>query len=137
MRKLKTNRSLAPYLLLGFLTCGIYNLWYLHHMVKDINEICREDGRHSPGILVYALLSLVTLGLYSLFWWYRLGDMVARAAHKRSLYVSISGVPMALYMLFGSYMCVFIAWFGLHKMFEATNELADLYNDEQAQKINN
>ncbi|MBQ9113163.1 MAG: DUF4234 domain-containing protein [Clostridia bacterium] len=128
MRKIKDDRSLIPYLLLGLITFGIYNIWYLHHMVKDVNELCREDGKQSSGVLAYILLSLVTCGFYSFFWWFRIGDMLDRAVHRRGLNTSISGGYVLISMVLGVLVCGIASWVGIHKVFEATNDLATDYN---------
>ncbi len=128
MRKLKTDRSLFKYILFGILTFGIYEIWYLHHLVKDINELCREDGKKSPGIFVALLLTLVTCGLYSIFWWYRLADMLNTAARRRNMEVSINGGAMIACMLLGNFVCGIASWVGIYWVFEACNMLATDYN---------
>ena len=130
MRHLKSNRSILPYLLLGFLTFGIYNLWYLHHFVKDVNELCREDGKQSPGVLWLLLLSILTCGLYGLFWWYRIADMISTAQRKRGFSSSVSGGYILVCMVLGAYLCGLASWIALHTLFEAMNELATDYNNK-------
>ena len=130
MRHLKSNRSILPYLLLGFLTFGIYNLWYLHHFVKDVNELCRDDGKQSPGVLWLLLLSILTCGLYGLFWWYRIADMISTAQRKRGYSSSVSGGYILVCMVLGAYLCGLASWIALHTLFEAMNELATDYNNK-------
>jgi hypothetical protein len=128
MRKLKTDRSIIPYILLGIITLGIYELWFLHHMIKDVNEICREDGNKTPGLLVLILLSLVTCGFYALFWWYRVADMLDRASRRVGVSVEITGSKMLICMLLGSFVCGIVSLVGLHWLFESVNLLAVDYN---------
>lgn len=128
MKKIKTDRSIIPFLLLSFLTLGIYELWYLHHLVKDVNELCKDTGIKSPGIGMFLLLSLLTCGVYGYFWWYRLADMLRRAADKRGLAVDISGGTVLICMILGSLMCGIASWVGIHQIFSATNALAVDYN---------
>ncbi|MBO5293704.1 MAG: DUF4234 domain-containing protein [Clostridia bacterium] len=134
MRKLKTDRSIIPFILLGIITCGIYNLWYMYHLVNDVNELCREDGKHSPGILTYILLSLITCGIYSFFYWFRIGDMLQVAVRKRGLNSSISGANVLICMILGYAICGIATYVGFHQIFEATNELATEYNARQSQQ---
>ena len=128
MSKIKTDRSIIPFLLLSFLTLGIYEFWYLHHLVKDVNELCKDTGIKSPGIGMFLLLSLLTCGVYSYFWWYRLADMLRRAADKRGLAVEINGGTVLICMILGNLMCGIASWVGIHQIFSATNELAVDYN---------
>lgn len=128
MRRIKDDRSLFTYIVLGILTFGIYNLWYLHRLVKDINELCAEDGKRSSGILVYIVFSILTCGLYSFFWWYRIGDMLERAVNRRGINNSISGGYVLISMLLGVLICGIASYVGIYKVFDATNDLANDYN---------
>jgi hypothetical protein len=128
MRKIKDDRSLFTYIVLGILTCGIYDIWFLHHLVKDVNELCAEDGKKSSGVLAYVLLSLVTCGFYSFFWWYRLGDMLERAAKRRGVNNSITGGYVLISMVLGALVCGIGSYVGIYKVIDATNDLATDYN---------
>ncbi len=128
MKYLKDDRSIVPYILLGILTLGIYPIWYLHCLVKDVNVLCAEDGKRSSGVLALLLLSIVTCGLYAIFWWYRIGDMLGIAVRRRGLSVSISGGSVLVCFILGSYVCGVIQWIGIHSIFEAANALAHDYN---------
>ncbi len=128
MRRIKDDRSIITYLLLSLITFGIYAIWFLHRMTKDINELCREDGNRTPGVLALVLFSLLTCGLYGLFWWYRVGDILAVAVRKRNLNSSVSGSGVLICFVLGYFVFGIASWVGMHRVFEATNELAVEYN---------
>ena len=134
MRKLKTDRSIIPYILLGILTLGIYNLWYMYHLINDVNDICQEYGKKSPGLLTYILLTLITCGFYSFFFWFRIGDMLQLAVRKRGLNSTISGANVLICLILGYALCGIATFVGFHQIFEATNELATDYNARQSQQ---
>ena len=131
MRKIKNDRSIVPYLLLGFLTFGIYSFWYLHHLVKDVNELCKDTGKKSTGVGLYILFGLLTCGLYTFFWWFRLADMLACTAKRRNVETNVSGSYVLICMILGSLMCGIASWVGIHQVFTATNDLATDYNSRQ------
>ena len=56
MRRVKTDRSLLIYILLTIVTFGIYGLIFIHELAKDVNEMCREDGKTTQGLLMLILL---------------------------------------------------------------------------------
>ena len=70
-RLLKTDRSLLVFILLNFITCGIYSFFFIHNMAKDVNEACRNDNEVTPGVGMFILtwaLGIVVgaiTGLYS------------------------------------------------------------------------
>ena len=125
---MKTDRSIIPYILLGIITLGIYELWFLHHMIKDVNEICREDGNKTPGLLVLILLSLVTCGFYALFWWYRVADMLKRASDRKRVPTEISGGFVAFCFILNYFSFSIGSLVGIYKVINATNDLAEDYN---------
>ncbi len=132
MKRIKDNYSLFTYLFLGFVTFGVYSIWCLHHLVKDVNELCAEYGKRSSGVVIYLLLSIVTCGAYSVFWWFRIADMLAYAVKKRELRSNITSGFVLASMALNYIMCGIAGWVGIHKVFEATNELAGDYNRRKA-----
>ena len=128
MKQIKNDYSILMYILLGLVTLGIYPLWLLHRMANDVNVLCRDTGRQTPGIVPLILLSLVTCGAYSVFWWYRIADILARQVKKRNLNSEISGGFVMIAFVLGYFMASIATWVGIHKVFEAVNELADDYN---------
>ena len=91
MQPIKDDRSFLKLLLLSIITLGIYEFWHLHHWTKDINTLCKDDGKNNEGVLLYILFTLVTCGLFPIFWWFKAADRLARAAVRESVAVDISG----------------------------------------------
>ncbi|MBO5203350.1 MAG: DUF4234 domain-containing protein [Clostridia bacterium] len=132
MKRIKDDYSIATYIFLGLITFGIYDLWCIYRLIKDVNLLCEEYGKRTTGFITYILLSLVTCGLYSIFWWYRVGDMLEEAVRKRGLTSNVSGKFVLICMVLNYFVCNITSYIGIHKIFEATNELASDYNVKQA-----
>ena len=135
MKKLKDNRKFFPYVLFGYLTGGIYCPFALHGLVKDIKEICKEDGIKSTGPFTMILLTIVTLGLYPLFWYYRLGDMLRRAAKRREIRTEMNGGYMVLCYIVSLFVFGIALLIGLNQVFKLTNDLAADYNMRLATRL--
>lgn len=128
MRSIKTDRSFGAYLVLGFLTCGIYSIWFLHKMAKDVNVICADDGKWTPNVLVYCLLSLCTCGIYSIFWWTGMADRTMRAGQRMGYH--IPNQPSSVMGWFiGGLFITFLSWVGTYKVIENVNEAAKAFNN--------
>ena len=56
VRLLKTDRSLLIYIILTIITCGIYELFFIHNLAKDVNEACRDDSEKTPGIGMFIVV---------------------------------------------------------------------------------
>lgn len=83
------NRGIIKYIILSFITLGIYAWWYTHKLAQDMNVVCEGDGENTPGLLAYVLLSMVTLGLYSYWWQYKIGQ--PPAGQRRPLRPDVPG----------------------------------------------
>ena len=113
MQPIKDDRSFLKLLLLSIITLGIYEFWHLHHWTKDINTLCKDDGKNNEGVLLYILFTLVTCGLFPIFWWFKAADRLARDAET--------------YIL--SVIRIFI-WYAQYLVMRATNDLATDYNSK-------
>lgn len=130
MKPMRDDRSILKLVLLSIITLGIYEIWYLHHWIKDINELCKEDGKHNEGVLLLILLSLVTCGMFGIFWWFKVGDRLSRAGVRESVAVDISGGKMALLTFLGMIFFGVFTIYAEYLAIQATNELAMNYNQK-------
>ncbi len=67
------KRSPVAVLLLSLVTCGIYSLYLIYQISKEVREF-RGDNSIDPGLEL--LLSLITCGIYQLYWYYKYGKFV-------------------------------------------------------------
>ena len=128
LKFIKDDRSLLTYLILGFLTGGIYSLWYIHRLAKDVNEMCGDYGKRTSGVVAYIFLSIITLGGYSVFWWYRVADMISYTAKKRDVDISLSPSVVMLSFVLGYFLLGMASWVGIYNVFQGANVLAEDYN---------
>ena len=133
-RRLKDDYSFLSYYFLGAITLGIYNIWYLHNLTRDLNVICSDTGKKTSGVLKHILLSIVTFGAYSVFWWYRIADMLDEQAKKRDLNVEINGKIVMLCMLLSYIGFGLPSIYVCYRTFEAMNEVALDYNSKLIDK---
>ena len=96
---IKQDRNYLTIVLLSFVTCGIYWLYYLYEIAKDTNQMCQGDGEETAGLGMYILLSIVTCGIYVYYWYYKLGDRLHNNAPRYNLSFSETGSTILLYLL--------------------------------------
>ncbi|MDR0585116.1 MAG: DUF4234 domain-containing protein [Treponema sp.] len=125
------KRGLAGFILLSIITLGIYSLYWIHKLAKDVNVICEGDGKKTGGLLKYLLLGIITFGIYDFVWLYMLGDRLQDNAPRYGLNIKESGGAVLLWYLLGAFIIVgpFIA---LHIIIKNTNALADEYNKKHS-----
>ena len=97
----KDNRGLFKYIVFTILTLGIYALYYIHAVHKELNFTCHEDGKKTRGLLGYILLSAITCGIYMFIWWYKAAHRMEMFKLRYSLSTNFTAGNFLLWMLFG------------------------------------
>lgn len=129
---LKTDRSLVLYILLGFLTCGIYQLYVFYTIMRDVNVACDGDGRHTPGLLEFILFGILTCGTYDLYWFYSVGNRLADNAPRYGLRFQENGTTLLLWMLIGSLLCFIGSYVGVYFLLNNVNAICNAYNQQRS-----
>lgn len=80
--RIGTPRGPALTLVLIFITCGLYYLYYIYVVSEETQEFLGERDT-SPGVEV--LLSVLTCGLYNIYWDYKIGKRVAEMCGRVGL----------------------------------------------------
>lgn len=126
--RLQTDRSLAMYIILTLITCGIYSYYFLYKMAHDVNIACEGDGEVTSGLVAYILLSIVTCGIYNLIWEYKVGNRVASNAPRYGMSFQENGTTILMWHLFGILLCGIGPFFAMHILIKNTNRICMAYN---------
>ena len=89
------KKNILACIILTFVTCGFYGIYWLYCMISDINTISEDPDSMSPIIVI--LLSIITCGIYSVYWFYKAGALLDQKAiefgriseSRSSLYLSL------------------------------------------------
>lgn len=127
---LSTNRSLISYILLSFITCGIYGFYFIYKLAQDVNIACADDGSRTPGLATYIILSFITCGFYSFYWEYKIGNRIAQNAPRYGLVVSENGTSILMWRIFGMLLCGIGSFVGLHILIKNANTICAAYNQK-------
>ncbi len=84
------RRSIVTAIILYFVTCGIYGIYWFIVLTNEMNQASGKTGDTSGGIAF--LLNLVTCGIYGYFWAYKLGE-------KRDIVANEKGSSAILYLV--------------------------------------
>ena len=66
-----SRRSIPICIILSIVTFGIYGLYWLYCLARDINILTNQE---QPSGIKVLLLSIVTLGIYEFYWLYKAGE---------------------------------------------------------------
>lgn len=98
------KRNIAVCIILSFITCGIYGLYWMACMNNDTNTASNTFGT-SGGMVV--LLTIVTCGIYGIYWAYKQGEKIDVAKNNRGI---ASGNSAILYLLLTLFGLSIVAW---------------------------
>ncbi|NCB93880.1 MAG: DUF4234 domain-containing protein [Clostridia bacterium] len=126
--RVKEDRSLLVYVLLGFVTCGIYSFYFLYKFIKDLNTVCEGDGKNTPNIFLVMLYTILTCGIYAFYFYYSMGNRLADNAPRYGKNFEENGTTVLLWMIFGSLLCGIGSFVAMNILFKNMNELARAYN---------
>jgi len=77
--------SIALYLILTLLTCGVFNLYWNFRQMQACNDLLDRD---EFSFLTWILLCLVTCGIYHFFYQYKMGAAINEIQERRGLPVT-------------------------------------------------
>lgn len=126
---IKTDRGILKLILLSLITCGIYDLWFIYDLAKDVNIMCEGDGKKTAGLLKMMLLSLITCGIYGIYWWIAIADRMYLNGPRYNLQVPNKGSSVLFWMLLGLFCLPFLIFVAYYQVIENANALAIAYND--------
>lgn len=86
-------RSPGMSLLLTFLTCGIYGLYWQYVQFRTVNSWL---GREEHNFLSYLLLSIITCGIYSIYYEYKFALSLTEVQRMRGFPVNDSLPVLAI-----------------------------------------
>jgi heme/copper-type cytochrome/quinol oxidase subunit 2 len=115
------------------ITLGIYGLYWIYKLAKDVNTMCEGDGKKTSGLLLFFLFGLITFGIYCWVWYFMLGDRLQDNAPRYGLSFKEGGGTILLWMLLGAFIIVgpFISMYIITKNI---NTLAIAYNADSQPK---
>lgn len=99
------RRSIALFVVLTIITCGIFGYYWLYLLARDKNNVSGDPGALSPGLVV--LFSIITCGIFLMYWSYTAGDLIDKirvrqgypSGYKAILYLILSIVGLAVITL--------------------------------------
>lgn len=84
-------RNIVVSIILSFVTCGIYQIYWMIKMNDEVNTLASEPNATS-GVMVF-LFSLITCGIYGFIWMYKMGERCDRIKG------SVGGSSAILYLI--------------------------------------
>lgn len=94
------EKSIGLCVVLSLVTCGIYGIYWLYTIARDLNDLCESQNQEKgadPGLVV--VLSIVTCGIYSLYYLWKAGKMVASLTRSNGQHPSDDSIVLMVLAL--------------------------------------
>ena len=117
------------FILLNFITLGIYSIVFFSVISSDINIIAsRYDGKKTMHYcLLLFLIGPLTLGIAFYVWFHKISNRIGSELNRRGINYDFGAATFWLWSILGSFI-VIGPFVYLHKLSKATNMLAEHYN---------
>ena len=126
--KLETNRSIWKFMILDILTLGIYSIIVFIPFSFDLDKVApKRDHTKTTNFLLAYVLSLFTVSIVLMVWFYHITERVEEALSERNISYDLSTSDFWGWYFFGSFILVG-PYIYFHKLFKAMNLLCDDYN---------
>jgi UDP-N-acetylmuramyl pentapeptide phosphotransferase/UDP-N-acetylglucosamine-1-phosphate transferase len=93
------EKNIVVCIILSFVTCGLYGIYWLCEVTRDVDTISHNPQPRSGGMVI--LLTIVTCGLYSFYWWYKNGELMEQANEQTRIGSASSAVLYLILSLIG------------------------------------
>lgn len=126
---LKTNRSLVKFILFSLITFGIYSLFFMNFIRKDVNIICSPfDGKKTMNFfLLFFVISPLTAEIAFFVWFHRISNRIWNELKARGFQYEFSSSAFWWWGILGTLILV-DPFVYLYRMFHSMNLICESYN---------
>lgn len=93
-----TERNIVLAIVLSFVTCGIYALYWFVVMTDDANKV---SGENNPSGGMALLFGILTCGIYYFYWYYKMGQKLANAGKMHGKDINDNSILYLVLGIFG------------------------------------
>ncbi len=97
------KRNIGLAIVLSFVTCGIYCLYWQYVMTNEVHALVGRETTATGGMAI--LYTILSCGIYAFYWMYKMGESVSEIQEQRGLrvennaglmYVVLTAVGLAI-----------------------------------------
>ena len=125
---LTTRRGLLKWILLNIITLGIYSLYFMYSIKRDLNIIAdNHNGSRTMGLIALCLLTVITFGIATIVWWHKISARIGREQVYRGLEKTFGASTFWLWQVLGA-MIIIGPFVYIYKLCKAMNAICADYN---------
>ena len=125
---LPVDRSLLSWVVLSFVTLGIYPVIALSNISMELNlAATKRDHLHTHNGVLVALLGALTIGIYPLVWFHKTSNRIGKELQARGIDYRFDASLFWLWAVLGSLIIIGPLVY-IHKLTKAMNQLNAHYN---------
>lgn len=110
----------------AFITANLYYVYFDYKLSLDVNAVCAGDGVENESSLVASILSVLTFGLYGVYWRYKLAQRLRANAPRYGFKMNVSGKDIVALSVFS------FGYISTYELIRNMNRIAKVYNEGSA-----
>lgn len=116
--------------IVALLAQNMYRIYFYYRLSLDVNAVCKGDGQETESFLVASVLSTVTLGIYQIYWLYKLAQRLRANAPRYGFKMQETGKDIAVLSLFS------FGYISAWELIKNINKAAKVYNQTGLPELN-
>lgn len=116
------RRSMVKFILLHFVTLGLYDILFYYRLSLDVEAVCEGDGIESPNYLTALVLAIPSFGIYPLYWLYKVSQRMHVNAPRYGLKMMETGRDIVILDI------VSLGFISAYELIKNMNRIAQAYN---------
>ncbi len=117
-------------IIVAFLARNMYRIYFYYRLSLDVNAVCKGDGQETESFLLASVLSIITLGLYEVYWLYKLAKRLRANAPRYGFKMQETGKDIAVLSLFS------FGYISAWELIKNINKVARVYNQIGLPELN-
>lgn len=117
-------------LAVALLAHNMYRIYFYYRLSLDVNSVCKGDGQETESFLVASVLSIITLGIYQVYWLYKLAKRLRANAPRYGFKMQETGKDIAVLSLFS------FGYISAWELIKNINKVARVYNQVGLPELN-
>lgn len=109
-------------LIVGLFASNMYRLYFYYRISLDIDSVCEGDGEESESYVTALVLGFLTLGIYQIFWTYKLAKRLRANAPRYGFKMLETGKDIVILNVLS------FGFFGTWELIKYMNRISKVYN---------
>ena len=117
------SMTLSWTLIVSLFASNMYRVYFYYRLSLDIDAVCEGDGKESESYVTALFFGIVTLGIYNIYWTYKLAQRLRANAPRYGFKMLETGKDIAILSILS------FGFIGAWELMKYMNRIAKVYSE--------